>query len=608
MNCPNCRTELPSEARFCMNCGQPLQAVEAETARHLTLMTAAAPAPLVEKARQANRLIGERRMVTALFMDVVASRAMKARLGDSTATDMIYAGLDLACPIIYRYEGTITQLQDDELLVFFGAPVVHEDDPVRAVYAALDILEAVRAYSQQTMEAHGTNFEVRISLSTGPVTLGPVGDDLKYEYSALGGSLNLVAHVEAAKLPMNVLITEYTYRFVAPFFECVDLGQVNTSGSLRPVHIYRIERPRPVPAQYRGLSGLQSPMVGRSRELASLVQLTQLVQAGLGRVALILGEPGIGKSRLISEWKKAALPENQSPAVLRWAQGRCLSYGNEQPYHLVISLLRALAGISETASEPETRSGLSQLLESLFGPGDSAFMDVYPYLGHIMGLRLDGEALLRTRQLDPQAHQLRALAALRQVLVALAQRSPLVIVLEDLHWADPSSTDIIAELLKLAASERVMFALVMRAESDSTGWRLAAGARQALGSRLTELPLEALSNAESRQLVSNLLEIEALPESVRALVLQKAEGNPFFVEEVIRMLIDQSAIVFEDGRWRAGTEIERVQIPDNLQGLLMARIDRLPDEVKHTLRVAAVIGRQFPVKVLEYVLAREHLP
>ncbi len=604
MICPNCRTELPSEARFCMNCGQLLQPGEQGADKRLSQMAAAAPAPLVEKARQANRLIGERRMVTALFLDVVASRAMTARLGAETAAEVIYDGLDVACPIVYRYEGTITQLQDDEMLVFFGAPVVHEDDPVRAVRAALDLLDAVRKYGEDVKEKHGVDFQVRISLSTGPVILGPVGDDLKYEYSALGGSLNLVAHVEAAKLPMTVLITEYTYRLVAPFFECLDQGEVHPGGQERPVHIYRVERARPVPAQARGLAGLQSPMVGRDKELASLIQLTQLVQAGMGRVALVLGEPGIGKTRLISEWQKAVRPEN-NPHVLAWVQGRCLSYGSEQPYHLVISLLRSMAGVNETAGEPETRSGLIQQLEKLFEPGGDEFMQIYPYLGHLINLRLDGEALLRTRDLDPQAHQLRVQAALRQLLVALARRSPLIVVLEDVHWADPSSVEMISQMLPLAGMERIMFVLVMRPDPDSSGWRLAAAARQALGGRLTEILLEALSVADSRQLVSNLLEIEALPDGVRSLILQKADGNPFFVEEVIRMLIDHNDIVFENGRWRAGSDIHRVQIPDNLQGLLMARIDRLPEDVKHTLRVAAVIGRQFPVKVLEYILAKE---
>jgi class 3 adenylate cyclase len=600
MICPNCRTELPSDARFCMNCGQALQAASPNTQLRLDRMAAAAPATLLEKAREANRLIGERRIVTALFMDVVGSRTLAARLGTETSSELINDAFDLAYPVIYRYEGSIAQLQDDELLAFFGAPVAHEDDPVRAVRAALNILEAVRQYAIQVKVKHGIDFGVRISLSTGPVTLGPVGEALKYEYSALGGTLNLVTQVEAAKLPMTVLMTEYTYRFVAPFFDTTDLGEVTAGNISRPTRIYRVEALSASPGQARGLSGLVSPMVGRQRELASLVQLLNHLQAGIGRSAVILGEPGIGKTRLISEWRSHA-DENK----ITWAQGRCLSYGSDQPYHLVLSMLRSLARVPEMADEPETRAGLLALCENLCDSGGPDFMDVYPYLGHLLGLRLDGEAMMRTRQLDPQAHLARAQAALRRMLIALANRSPVVIVLEDLHWADPSSVELISQIIPLVATERLLFCMAMRSEPDAPGWRLVSTARKNLGALLTEITLEALSEADSRQLVANLLAIEALPESVRNLILQKAEGNPFFVEEVIRMLIDRGAILFEDNSWHAGAGIEVVEIPDNLQGLLLARIDRLPEEVKQTLRVAAVIGRQFPVKVLEHVLARE---
>ena len=181
----------------------------------------------------------------------------------------------------------------------------------------------------------------------------------------------------------------------------------------------------------------------------------------------------------------------------------------------------------------------------------------------------------------------------------------LAIILEDVHWADASSSDLLAGLMDLVTTERILICLVMRPERGVPGWGLVQAVRQELGNRLTEFSLDALSEAESQQLVSYLLEIEALPEQIRQMILRKAEGNPFFVEEVIRMLIERGAIVQQDGHWITGEKIEEIDIPDNLQGLLMARIDRLPDEVKHTLRVAAVIGRQFPVKVLEYVLSRE---
>ena len=612
--CPHCHTELPAGSRFCMNCGMPVSPDSTVDHAHHARLAAATPAPLADKVRAAAHLSGERRTVTAVYMDVVRSSAILAKIGEQAFNNLLDAMLDFVHPIVYRYEGTVAHIQDDELLVFFGAPVAHEDDPVRAVRAALELLQAAHHFADEAsteyhLAEHNLEFAVRISLSTGPVSIGPIGTDLKYAYSALGGTVNLAAQLEAAKVPMTVLISEDTYRFIAPFFECTDLGEVSAPGMSRPAHIYRVNQPHATPGSARGLSGLHAPMVGRKAELNALLQLSQLLQIGLGRAALIVGEPGLGKTRLISEWKHAvaARPATQP---IRWVEGRCLSYGQGLPYHLIISLVYSLLNLPPTASEPETRLALYSLLQGLFkdphlSPEEASLMEVYPYLGQLLSLRLEGEAAERARMLDPQALQNQVQTALRYLFQALAAHQPLTIVMEDLHWADATSSDLLADLMNLITSERILFCLVMRPERGVPGWGLAQAARQELGNRLTEIPLDALTEAESKLLVSHLLEIEALPEPIRQLILRKAEGNPFFVEEVIRMLIERSAIIQKDGRWVTGAPIEEIDIPDNLQGLLMARIDRLPEDVKHTLRVAAVIGRQFPVKVLEYVLSRE---
>lgn len=614
--CMHCHTELPGGARFCMNCGHPVQVISPESeARHARL-AATAPPPLAEKARAANRLSGERRLVTAMYVDVVHSRLLAQQLSPEAYEDVIVGIFERACPIIYRYEGTIATLQEDELLAFFGAPIAHEDDPLRAVHTALDLLEEAKTYAQEMRHKYQVDFAIRISLSSGPVTLGPVGSDLRYEYSALGGDLNLAAQIEAAKLAMNVHITEATYRFVAPYFECRDLGEVHTASMARPVRVYQVEGRKTIPGMARGLAGLQSPLVGRQKEMDTLMQLGQALQAGLGRAALILGEPGIGKSRLIAEWK-AALDHRPSGQAVRWAEGRCLSYGQSLGYHLVISLLRSLLGLTSTASETETSVALYSLVEEVCTPNELALdsaapdgaevMEIFPYLGHLLSLNLSGEAYERLRYLDPQARLARGQVALRLLLRGLAARYPLGIVLEDLHWSDSASIEFLTQVIPLAASERILFILIMRPEREAPGWRLATTAREILGNGLTEISLSALSQEESRQLIANLLQIDALPENVRLIILQKAEGNPFFVEEVIRMLIDRDLILLENGRWTARPGIHQVDIPDNLQSLLLARIDRLPEQVKNTLRIAAVIGRQFPVKVLEEVLARENL-
>ena len=599
--CTNCQTELPAEARFCMNCGQPVGELTATDDARLTRLAAATPVPLAQKVLSATHLAGERRTVTALLVDVVDTAASANQRDDEDWTAIVNGALDRFYPAIYRYEGSIARLLGPALLAFFGAPVAHEDDPVRAVRAALDLLQIARAYDSDMRKQYGIEFAVRIGLNTGPVIVGRVGRDLRYEYAPMGGTVNLAARMQAAARPMSILISDHTHSFVGPLFETRNAGPVPVKGQAKPVQAYEVLGTRTDPGKVRGLVGLQSPMVGREAELAALLHLCDAVQAGLGRAALVVGEPGLGKTRLIAEWKAAVASDRQHETAPRWVEGRCLSYGQGLAYHLLIDLLRSILGVPDMAEEPETRAALTALTGELFG---EEALEVYPYLGHLLLLKLEGEALERVRPLDPQALQTQYLAALRKLMQALTRHRPLVVVLEDLHWADPSSTELLLRLLPMVSAVPMLLCMVTRAERDTPGWKLVTEARESMGGSLTEITLGALSENDSRQLVSNLLEIEALPKETRSLILKKAEGNPFFVEEIIRMLIDRGAILRREGGWTAGVEIDSVEIPDNLEGLLMARIDRLPDEAKHILRVAAVIGRQFPLRVLEYVLEK----
>jgi class 3 adenylate cyclase len=599
--CSNCQAELPGGARFCPNCGQPAGTLTPTDDARLTRLAAATPVSLAQKVLSATRLAGERRTVTALLVELIDATDPAESMDDEDWTAIVNGALDRFYPAIYRYEGSIARLLGDALLAFFGAPVAHEDDPVRAVRAALDLLEIGRAYGAEVRERYDVEFAVRIGLNTGTVVVGRVGRDLRYEYAPMGGTVNLAARMQAAARPMSILISDHTHSFVAPLFHTEEAGPVEVKGQAKPVQAFEVLGAKTDPGKVRGLAGLQSPMVGREAELAALLHLCEAVQAGLGRAALVMGEPGLGKTRLIAEWKAAVEADRQHDRAPRWVEGRCLSYGQGLAYHLLIDLLRSILGVPDMAEEPETRAALTALTGELFGEDA---LEVYPYLGHLLLLKLEGEALERVRPLDPQALQTRYLAALRKLLETLTRERPLVVVLEDLHWADPSSTELLVRLLPVVSAVPMLLCMVTRVERDAPSWKLVTTARESMGGSLTEMTLGALSEDDSRQLVSNLLEIEALPEETRALILKKAEGNPFFVEEIIRMLIDRGAILRREGGWTAGAEIESVEIPDNLEGLLMARIDRLPDEAKHILRVAAVIGRQFPLRVLEYVLEK----
>jgi class 3 adenylate cyclase len=603
LSCPRCEAVVPADARFCASCGQALDAASANEAARARIV-AAAPAPLIDKMLAA-KLTGERKPVTALFADVVGSTALAERMDPEDWTAMMNEAFDHLSKAVFRYEGTIAQLQGDAMLAFFGAPVAHEDDPERAVLAALEMVTATDEFARQLKQTHGIDFRIRAGINTGPVVVGNVGSDLRYEYTALGDAVNVAARMQSAAEPGTVLITANTQRLAPEAFDLEDLGDIEVKGKTDPVHAYRVLGRRADPARQRGLArvGLDSPMIGRSEPLEQLEELLAVVRAGRGRLAFLMGEPGIGKSRLIAELHRAALDGAKGAggaAPVAWFEARCVSYGRTQPYHLLIDLIRSTLGIAFLASEAEARAALDREVGRLLG--DEA-ADAAPYLAHLLSLPLRPDEVDRAK-IEPDVMQGRYIAATHRLLRALTARGTIVLVCEDLHWADSASIDVMTQLLPLAAALPVLLVGALRAETDSAGWRLVTQAREFFGQALTEIVLQPLTDAESRDLVAHLLAIESLPESVRDLILGRAEGNPFFVEEVVRMLIGRGVIVLVDGRWTATGDVGAIDIPETLHGLLLARIDQLPEAAKRSLRVASVIGRQFPVRVLERVLAQ----
>jgi class 3 adenylate cyclase len=605
---------VPADARFCANCGQALTGVAEADDSTQARLRASAPAPLVEKMRSA-RMTGERKPVTALFADVVGSTTLAEQMDPEDWTAMMNEVFELMSGAVFRYEGTIAQLQGDAMLAFFGAPVAHEDDPERAVLAALDMLAATDEFARQLMATHGIDFRIRTGVNTGPVMVGNVGSDLRYEYTALGDAVNVAARMQAAAQTGTILITETTRRLTGDTFELEDLGAIEVKGKTEPVHAFRVIGRKAAPASRRGLVavGLDSPMVGRDEPLRRLEALFEVVRAGRGRVAFVVGEPGIGKSRLLAELRARvtlAGPGAEGPvpaaataqdALVTWVEGRCVSYGRNLPYHLLIDIVRSMLDIPFVGSEAETRATLDRELASLLGSEREWDADTAPYLAHLLALPLRPDEAERAN-LEGETIQGRYVAAAHRLLRALAARGPVVLVCEDLHWADPASIEVVRQLMPLASQLPILFLAALRADTDSAGWALIGQARELFGDALTELRLEPLSEAESRTLVANLLEIESLPDHVREVILSRAEGNPFFVEEVVRMLIERGVIVARGDQWVATAEVGTVEIPETLHGLLLARIDQLPDPAKRSLRVAAVIGRQFPLRVLERIL------
>ena len=476
--CPNCGQAVSTTARFCANCGFQLAATSTTAnaaiaappastlptppmPSQLDVLRRATPQPLAQKIlAQRDRLEGERKLVTALFTDIVGSTTLAEAMDPEDWREVVSGAHARVSEAIYRYEGTIAQLLGDGVLAFFGAPLAHEDDAERALRAALEILDGIHAYAAELRRRNLVDdFQMRIGLNTGIVVVGDIGSDLHMEYLAIGDTVNLAARMQSAADPDTILISENTYRHVASLFDFEDRGKIAVKGKAEAVQVYAVVRGRKGAARQRGITGLSSPMVGRQREFATLMQVFSDLQMGKGGIVTISGEAGLGKSRLLAEWRKivranpqrspteggnltADLREGAAPTPdIRWIEGRSLSYGAAVAYHLGIDLLRALLGVAPDASEEELHAALRQGVESLFGDGENA-RQVYAFLGHILGLKLEEDAAARVKYLDGPALQGRYVAAFKAYLTALARTAPTIVVVEDIHWADPSSVEL----------------------------------------------------------------------------------------------------------------------------------------------------------------------
>ena len=403
-------------------------------------------------------------------------------------------------------------------------------------------------------------------------------------------------------------MTGETWRYAGPTFEGTPLGGVQVKGKAEPVDAWEVVGRQGQPGTGRGLAGLSSPMVGRDEELERLFSLLPAIRAGRGRAAVLIGEPGVGKSRLLAELRSryavdagpaSATPSGDLPeASARWVEARCASYGENVPYGVLAELARASLGLPPGSSAEDQREALEERSRALFG---DVWQEPYVSLAHLLSLPLAPVLAQQIQPLSPQALIVRYMSAVELTVRRLCDFGSTVVVLEDVHWADASSVEIIGRLLPLAHELPILLVLTSRPERAAVGWRLVESARETFGDALTELPLSPLDPSESRLLVSNLLEINSLPERLRSSILERAEGNPFFVEELIRMLIERGWVVRSGDHWVGSGTVAEAEVPDTLRGLLLARIDRLPDEARRTIRMASVVGRDVPVRLLEVV-------
>jgi len=550
--------------------------------------------------------VAERRLVTVLFADVVDSTSLGERMDPEDWGGAIHTVLALASAPVERYGGTVARLMGDGLLAVFGAPAVHEDDAVRAVQAALEMIAAVGEAGPRLRAEYGKEIgeglHIRVGINSGLAIVEGLGGDAR-DVNALGDTVNVAARMQGIARPDSVIVTGETWRQVSGSFRASSLGGAVLKGKAEPIEAWEIFGRRDEAGAERGVAGLSSPMVGRDEELQQLLPLLGVIAAGRGRAAMVLGEPGVGKSRLLAEFRtRTQAPADVSPEAgptIRWIEGRASSYGENVPFGLLGELVTATLGVSRAGAPADRLRALDERTRAIFPPDQHE--DAFATLGHLLSLPLALETIARFAPLSPEALRIRYLSAAQMTIRHICSRGPTVVAVEDAHWADASSVEVVSELLPIALELPVLFLLTSRPERAAPGWRIVETARETFGDALVELPLSPLAARESRRLVANLLEIDSLPDRLRDSILERAEGNPFFMEELIRMLIERGWVVRSGDRWVGSGTVAEAEVPDTLRGLLLARIDRLPAESRRTLRVAAVIGRDVPVTLLDAV-------
>ena len=608
---PHCSTELPAAARFCLNCGQEVGAPG--TGSGPTRLQRYIPKELLgklEAAQAAGGMQGERRIVTTLFCDVGGSTAAAGRLDPEEWAEIINGAFECLIAPVYRYEGTLARLMGDAILAFFGAPIAHEDDPQRAVLAGLDIIQGIEPYRGQVKQKWGLDFEVRVGINTGLVVVGEVGSDLRVEYTALGDAINLAARMEQTAQLGTVQVAADTHKLIAPLFDFEDLGSIEVKGKSEPVQAYRVLRARTEPGSLRGIEGLDAPLVGRETEMGRLREIVAELRQGRGQIVSLTGDAGLGKSRIIAELRHALASEGllrfgsaaagqgtgEAPDVqLGWYEARCVSYEGATPYGPFVDLFGKYFGFRMEQSDSERYAAINAHVSDLL---PDRVDERAPFVASMMGLKLSGEALERVTYLQPPQVRDRIFVTMSDFFSRLAQTRPLVLVFEDVHWIDPTSLDLLEQLMELTDKAPVLIIGVFRPGPQEPSWRFHEAAARDHAQRYSPISLEPLNEQSSRELVGELLHVEDLPEKVRQLILSKAEGNPFFVEEVIRSLLDARLVVQENSHWRATQEIESIALPDSLAGVITARLDRLAEESKRVAQTASVIGREFQLSSL----------
>jgi class 3 adenylate cyclase/tetratricopeptide (TPR) repeat protein len=604
MQCPRCQHDNPPGQRFCGECGARLAAPCAACGASnppgqkfcgecgialvpQTLAKSASPAAytpqhLAEKILTSkSALEGERKQVTVLFADLKGSMELLADRDPEDARKILDPVLERMMEAVHRYEGTVNQVMGDGIMALFGAPLAHEDHAVRACYAALRMQEAVTHYAEGVRREHGVTIRIRVGLNSGEVVVRAIGSDLHMDYTAVGQTTHLAARMEQLADPGSTLLTPETLALAEGFVRVTSLGSIAVKGLPGPVEVYELAgigavRSRLQAAAARGLS----PFVGRDAETEQLRRAVDQARQGRGQVAAIVGEPGVGKSRLTFELI-------HSDRVDGWLvlEAGASSYGKAISYLPVSTLLRSYLKVGERDTYEDMRARIGARLSAL---GESLW-PAAPAFEALLGVPVENA---RWQELEPRQRRQHTLEVLTHVILRESQIQPLLLALEDLHWIDAETQAWLDGLVDALPAARLLLLVTYRPEYQHP-WGNRTYYRQ--------LRVDPLLREGAEDLLQALLGGGPELASLRALLIQRTDGNPFFLEESVRTLVETKALVGERGAHRLAQALDTVQVPATVQAILASRIDRLPAAEKQLLQSAAVIGKDVPFILLHAV-------
>ena len=609
MRCPRCQHENPRETGFCDECGTRLEVtcsacgeanrVGAKFCGNCGLSLIQTdrsgsppvrfdsphtytPRHLAEKIRSSRSLLeGERKRVTVLFADMKESMELLAGQDPEEARRILDPVLEQMMDAVHRYEGTVNQVMGDGIMALFGAPISHEDHAVRACFAALRMQESLRAHGVAVAGPGRVAPEIRVGLNSGEVVVRSIGSDLKIDYTAVGMTTHLASRLEQAATPGSILISADTLDLTQGYVVTRPLGRIPVKGLQEPVEAYELidvgaVRTTLQAAAARGLTRF----VGRAGEMAQLEQALALARSGLGQVVSVVGEAGVGKSRVLWEFARSEFARD-----FTLLEASCLSYGTDTPYLATIELLRSYFHIEPMDDIPATLEKATSTIEGL----DRALLSELPALLSVLGVVSDDR---QWQELDPLHRRHRILDAIRRVLFQESRRQPLLIVVEDLHWVDSETQIVLDTLVESLPKTRVLLLLSYRPEYHHS-WNNR--------TYYSQLRIDPLRGASAERLLGALLGDDPLLDPLKHRLTAWADGNPFFLEESIRTLVETGALAGYRGSYALAAPITGLEIPGTLQTLLAARIDRLMPEDKYVLQIASVIGTGVPVSALRAV-------